>query len=309
MDIVFMGTPDFAAELLKSVYEAGHHITLVVTQPDRPKGRGKEMSPSAVKVYAESVGLEIFQPARIKTAESVEVLKKYKADIFVVAAFGQILSKEILDMPKYGCINAHASLLPKYRGASPIQWSIMMGDEETGVTIMQMNEGLDTGDMLTKVSVPILDTDTGESLHDKLAAAGARLLTDTLVKIEKGEVTPIPQPAECDTYAKLLNKQMGELDFNKDADKLWRLIRAFTPWPGTFTYIKGKNLKVLEASVCEKNEGTPGEVLCADKDGITVQCGRDALKIKRLQLEGKKKMDVRDFLLGYDLKAGDMLGK
>ena len=309
MNIVFMGTPDFASHILKCIYEAGHNITLVVTQPDKPKGRGKEMSISAVKAYAQSVQLPVFQPVRIKDEASVQELKKYEADIFVVAAFGQILSKEILEMPRFGCINAHASLLPKYRGASPIQWSIMMGEKETGVTIMQMNEGLDTGDMLTKAVVPICDDDTGESLHDKLAAAGGGLTVSTLKMIEDNQVTPIPQPQECDSYAKLLTKQMGELDFSRDARELERLIRAFTPWPGTYTFIDGKMLKVLKAVVVDATEGETGCVLSADKTGICIKCGQDALLVSMVQLEGKKKMEVKDFLLGYKIDANKKLGR
>ena len=311
MDMVFMGTPDFAQVLLKKLYEAGHNITLVVTQPDKPKGRGKEMACSPVKEYALSVGLPVFQPVKIKTEEAVKELSEYKADIFVVAAFGQILSKEILDMPRYGCINAHASLLPKYRGASPIQWAIMQGESESGVTIMQMDEGLDTGDMLTKAVVPILDTDTGESLHDKLASAGAELLLDTLSLIEEGRVVPQKQPKECDSYAKLLNKQMGELDFSKSALENERLIRAFTPWPGTYTHTDGKMLKILKASVQDgnvKNEEY-GRVIATDRNGILISCKIGNLLVTMVQLEGKKKMEVRDFLLGYKLENGAILGR
>lgn len=309
MNIIFMGTPDFAAQTLKSIYEAGHNVTLVVTQPDKPKGRGKEMAESAVKTYAKSVNLPVFTPVKIKAPEAVDELKKYEADIFVVAAFGQILSKEILDMPRFGCINVHASLLPKYRGASPIQWAIMNGDDVSGVTIMQMNEGLDTGDMISSIEVPILDSDTGESLHDKLAVAGANLCIKTLQDIEKGQINPIPQPAECDSYAKLLTKQMGELDFAKSALELERLIRAFTPWPGTYTHIDGKVLKVLEAKVITASDSAEcGKVISADAKGIKVACKEGCLVFTRVQLEGKKRMDVRDFLLGYKIENGTILG-
>ena len=317
MNVIFMGTPPFAAKSLEAIVSAGHKVTLVVTQPDKPKGRGKEMAESAVKLYAKDAGLEIFQPERIKAKESVEVLKKYEADIFVVAAFGQILSKEILDMPRFGCINVHASLLPKYRGASPIQWAIINGDKESGVTIMQMNEGLDAGDMIASASTPVLDTDTGESLHDKLAELGAALLKGTLLSIESGQITRTPQPAECESYAPLLTKKMGELDFNKSAKELLRLLRAFTPWPGTYTYINGKVLKVISAAACDdmteelKDRAgiLPGEILCADAKGIKVACGRGSLLFTEVQLEGKKRMSVRDFLLGYKIETGVRLGK
>jgi len=309
MNIVFMGTPDFAACILKSIYEAGHNITLVVTQPDKPKGRGNAVSMSSVKEYALSVGLPVFQPVRIKSEESVEELKKYPADIFVVAAFGQILSKEILEMPRFGCINAHASLLPKYRGASPIQWAIMKGESETGVTIMQMNEGLDTGDMISKIVVPITSSDTGESLHDKLAEAGARLCVETLVDIEKGNISPIPQPENGGDYAKLLSKQMGELDFNRTAYELELLIRAFTPWPGTYTYIDGKMLKIINASIGESTGVPAGEIAAVNSDSIQIECSEGSLIVDTLQLEGKKRMSVHDFLLGYKLEKGKALGR
>ena len=309
MNIVFMGTPDFAASILKSIYEAGHNITAVVTQPDKPKGRGKEMAVSAVKEYALSVGLPVFQPERIKAEDSVAKLREFTADIFVVAAFGQILSKEILEMPKYGCINAHASLLPKYRGASPIQWAIMKGESESGVTMMQMDEGLDTGDMLTKVVVPITAEDTGESLHDKLSEAGAKLCIETLELIEAGNVTPVKQPKECDSYAKLLNKQMGELDFAKSAAELELLVRAFTPWPGTYTYVDGKMLKVLSAHVIDDNVSeNAGTIIKASGDGLYIACGNGVLVATKVQLEGKKKMSVHDFLLGYKINEGTVLG-
>lgn len=310
MDIVFMGTPDFAAGILKSIYEAGHNVLLVVTQPDKPKGRGKEMAVSAVKAYAESVNLPVFQPERIKSEEAVGKLREYKADVFVVAAFGQILSKEILDMPRSGCINVHASLLPKYRGASPIQWAIMEGEKVSGVTIMYMNEGLDTGDMLLKKEVIIEDNDTGESLHDKLMEAGEALILTSLEDIKKGNINPIKQIDEESSYAKLLTKQMGELDFNKDAASLERLIRAFTPWPGTYTFINGKMLKVLEAAIIkDDSDAVNGCVYSADKNGIKIKCQKDSLLVTRVQLEGKKKMDVRDFLLGYEINSGTVLGR
>lgn len=311
MNIVFMGTPEIAAVVLKSIYDAGHNITMVVTQPDKPKGRGKEMSMSAVKEYALSVGLPVYQPQKIKSEESVARLSETEADIFVVAAFGQILSKEILQMPKYGCINVHASLLPKYRGASPIQWAIMEGEKETGITIMQMDEGLDTGDILTSVKVPITDSDTGESLHDKLAQAGASLCTQTLTLIEEGTIKRIPQDS-CgeSSYAKLLSKQMGELDFSREATELERVIRAFTPWPGTYTFVDNKMLKVLSAQVIDTDsESNAGTVEGADANGIRVACKKGVLVFKEVQLEGKKRMPVHDFLLGYKIEAGKALGR
>ena len=309
MKIVFMGTPDFAVGALEALVEAGHEVVAVVTQPDKPKGRGKEMQQTPVKACAVKHNIEVFQPVKIKTPEAVEVLKGYDADLFVVAAFGQILSKEILDMPKYGCVNIHASLLPKYRGAAPIQWAILDGEKETGVTIMQMNEGLDTGDMLTKVVVPIEDTDTGESLFDKLAEAGAKLLIETIPQIEAGTLKPEPQDDSLSTYAKMIKKEMGLMDWEKEACVLERLVRGMNSWPSAYTHFQGKTLKVWEAEVetCETN-AVPGSVVEVTKNSIKVQTGKDLLVLKQIQLEGKKRMDVAAFLLGYKVETGMMLG-
>ena len=309
MKIVFMGTPDFAVGALEALVEAGHEVVAVVTQPDKPKGRGKEMQQTPVKVCALKHNIEVFQPVKIKTSEAVEVLKGYGADLFVVAAFGQILSKEILDMPKFGCVNIHASLLPKYRGAAPIQWAILDGEKETGVTIMQMNEGLDTGDMLTKVIVPIEDTDTGESLFDKLAEAGAKLLIETIPQIEAGTVTATPQDDSLSTYAKMIKKEMGLMDWTKEAVVLERLVRGMNSWPSAYTHFNGKTLKVWEAIVeSGSGDAAPGTVVEVTKDSIKVQTGADLLVLKQIQLEGKKRMDVAAFLLGYKVETGVVLG-
>lgn len=309
MKIVFMGTPDFAVGALEALVEAGHEVVAVVTQPDKPKGRGKEMQQTPVKACAVKHNIEVFQPIKIKTPEAVEVLKGYEAELFVVAAFGQILSKEILDMPKYGCVNIHASLLPKYRGAAPIQWAILDGEKETGVTIMQMNEGLDTGDMLTKVVVPIEDTDTGESLFDKLAEAGAKLLIETIPQIEAGTLEPEPQDDSLSTYAKMIKKEMGLIDWKREALVLERLVRGMNSWPSAYTHFQGKTLKVWEAEVetCEA-QAVPGSVVEVTKNSIKVQTSKDLLVLKQIQLEGKKRMDVAAFLLGYKVETGMMLG-
>ena len=309
MKIVFMGTPDFAVGALEALVEAGHEVVAVVTQPDKPKGRGKEMQQTPVKVCAIKHNIEVFQPVKIKTAEAVEVLKGYGADLFVVAAFGQILSKEILDMPKFGCVNIHASLLPKYRGAAPIQWAILNGEKETGVTIMQMNEGLDTGDMLTKVIVSIEDTDTGESLFDKLAEAGAKLLVETIPQIEAGTLNPEPQDDSLSTYAKMIKKEMGLIDWKKEAIVLERLVRGMNSWPSAYTHFNGKTLKIWEAGVeASEEKAVPGTVVEVNKNSIKVQTGQDLLVLKQIQLEGKKRMDVAAFLLGYKVEAGTVLG-
>ena len=309
MKIVFMGTPDFAVGALEALVEAGHEVVAVVTQPDKPKGRGKEMQQTPVKACALKHNIEVFQPVKIKTPEAVEVLKGYGADLFVVAAFGQILSKEILDMPKFGCVNIHASLLPKYRGAAPIQWAILDGEKETGVTIMQMNEGLDTGDMLTKVIVPIEDTDTGESLFDKLAEAGAKLLIETIPQIEAGTLHPEAQDDSLSTYAKMIKKEMGLIDWKKEAVVLERLVRGMNSWPSAYTHFNGKTLKVWEAGVeLKEAKAEPGTVVEVTKNSIKVQTGQDLLVLKQIQLEGKKRMDVASFLLGYKVEVGTVLG-
>lgn len=315
MKILFMGTPDFAEGVLKSIYESGEHeIVAVVTQPDRPKGRSGQLIPSPVKSFAVDKGIPVLQPEKIKCQEAVLELKNYPADIFVVAAFGQILSKEILDMPRLGCVNVHASLLPEYRGAAPIQWVIADGKKETGVTIMQMNEGLDTGDILTQSRVPISDTETGESLFDKLMIDGGKLLVDTLRKLEKGEITPVPQDESKKSYAKILKKDMGRIDYSLSAHENDCRIRAFTPWPGGFTYMDNKMLKVKKAIPVDKvsdidiSAFEPGQVIKVTKDEIYVMCQEGALVFLEIQPEGKKSMTTHDYLLGKKIEVGTKLG-
>ncbi len=342
MKVVFMGTPDFAVGALETIIEAGHQVTAVVTQPDKPKGRGKEVQMTPVKTCALEHGIPVFQPVKVREPEAVETLRGYEADIFVVAAFGQILPEGILAMPKYGCVNIHASLLPKYRGAGPIQWAIINGEKITGVTIMQMDKGLDTGDMLLQAEVEIAAGETADTLHDKLAAAGARLIVEALAKIEAGNVTPVKQNDEASCYAKMLNKSMGKIDWNMEAEKLDCLIRGLISWPGAFTVFRGKTLKIWQeeavseqmfagenpvcsaqheqkptgkrgVTACEtdaSNADTPsGTVVRVDKDAFYVQTGKGVLKILEVQPEGKKRMAVRDFLLGYPVKVGDMFEK
>lgn len=305
MKIVYMGTPDFAVGPLKALIEAGHEVTAVVTQPDKPKGRSKELVPPPVKAYATEQGLTVFQPEKIKTPEAVAELKKYEADLFVVAAFGQILSKEILEMPKYGCVNIHASLLPKYRGAAPIQWSIIDGEKETGVTIMQMDEGLDTGDILTRKIVPIDDEDTGESLFDKLCEAGSELLLTTIPQIEAGTLCPVKQDETKSTYAKMLKKELGNIDFTKSAKEIWCLVRGLNSWPSAYTYYNNKMLKIWKAKpVAENGDAVPGTLVKKDKESIYVQTGDGLLQILEIQPEGKKRMNVKDFMLGHSFEIG-----
>lgn len=307
MKIIYMGTPDFAVGPLKALIEAGHEICAVVTQPDRQKGRGKELAPSPVKECAAGYGIPVLTPAKIKEAEAVEALKKYPADIFVVAAFGQILSEEILNMPKYGCVNIHASLLPKYRGAAPIQWSIIDGEKETGVTIMQMDKGLDTGDILFQKKVPITEEETGASLFDKLAEAGAALIVEALDKIEKGEVNPVKQDDDDSCYAKMLSKSTGKIDWNKSAVEIERLVRGLNSWPSAFTDYKGKQLKIWKAEVLPHIEGKPGTIAKVTKDAVIVCTREGALSLLEIQLEGKKRMSTKEFLLGRTFAEGEVL--
>lgn len=314
-----MGTPDFAVGALEAIIGAGHEVAAVVTQPDKPKGRGKEVQVTPVKACAAAHGIPVFQPVKIKAADAVEVLRGYDADIFVVAAFGQILSEEILSMPKYGCVNIHASLLPKYRGAAPIQWAIIDGEKTTGVTIMQMDKGLDTGDMLMKAEVAIDPQETGDSLHDKLAQSGARLIVETLPKIERGEVTPVKQKEEESCYAKMLQKSMGRIDWQQSAKQLDCLIRGLISWPGAATVYRGRTLKIwkeeatsaaeLRAKGVEiSSDGlAAGTVAAVEKDAFYVQTGDGILKVCAVQPEGKKRMEVKDFLLGYPVEVGDRL--
>ena len=318
MKIVYMGTPDFAVAPLEALLEAGYEVSAVVTQPDKPKGRGKALQMSPVKECALRHGLAVFQPVKIREASAVSRLAEFEADLFVVAAFGQILSEEILNMPRLGCINIHASLLPSYRGAAPIQWAVLNGEKESGVTIMRMAKGVDTGDMFCKAVVPLEEKETGGSLHDKLMEAGAKLLVEALPKIERGELLPVAQKEEEATHAGKLFKTMGLIDWRKDSDEIERLVRGLDPWPSAYTFYKGKQLKIWEADVMKASEkGTggeassvekgalePGTVAFVGKDFFDVVTGKGMLRVKSLQIEGKRRMQTREFLLGNEMAAG-----
>ncbi len=306
MKIIFMGTPDFARGALEALIAAGHEITAVVTQPDKAKGRSGQLQFTPVKECALEHNIPVMQPVKIKTPQAIEELRRYEADIFVVAAFGQILSREILEMPAFGCINIHASLLPKYRGASPIQHVIINGEKETGVTIMQMDVGLDTGDMLYKKSMEIESTDTYETLHDKLMVLGGEAIVEALPMLESGDLEPEKQEDSLSCYAKIISKDMGNLDFEKSAAELERLVRGLNPWPSAYTFYKGKQLKVWESIVEEGiAEQTPGTIVEVTKQTIKVACKEGLLCIMSLQLEGKKRMSTHDFLLGVKVQAGE----
>ena len=311
MKIIFMGTPDFAVGTLEALVEAGHEVVLAVTQPDKPKGRGKEMQYTPVKECALKHDIPVFQPRRVREEECIEELRKYNADIMVVVAFGQILPKEILEMCTYGCVNVHASLLPKYRGSAPIQWAIIDGEEVTGVTTMQMDEGLDTGDMLLKTEVTIEPKETGGSLFDKLAQAGAKLCVETLEALQNKTVTPIPQGETTTAYAKMLDKQLGNIDWNKTAVQIERLIRGLTPWPSAYTNWNEKVMKIWDAEVSaidiETEDAKPGTIVKVEKDAFYVQTGEGLLKVCELQIPGKKRMDAGAFLRGYQVKVGEKL--
>ena len=307
MRIIFMGTPDFSVGTLEALVEAGHEVCLVVTQPDKPKGRGKEMQYTPVKEAALKHRIEVYQPRRIREAECVEKLRQYNADIMVVIAFGQIIPKEILEMVPYGCVNVHASLLPKYRGAAPIQWSIIDGEAVTGVTTMQMDEGLDTGDMLLKTEVPITAEETGESLHDKLAKAGAALCVETLAKLQEGSIVPEKQGESPTAYAKMLDKKLGNIDWTKSAVEIERLVRGLNSWPIAYTYWNKKVVKIWKASVTDENSNEQvGTVVKVEKDGFYVQTGNGLLKVLELQIPGKKRMDAGAFLRGYTIEPGEV---
>ena len=317
MRIIFFGTPDFAAGALQALLDSNHTVMAVVTQPDKAKGRSKTPVCSPVKECALKAGIPVLQPTRVKSPESVEALKAYGADVFVVAAFGQILSKEILDMPRFGCLNIHASLLPAYRGASPIQWTVINGEEKTGVTIMQMNEGIDTGDILYQREIKIDEKETGESLFEKLAVLGAAAITEALALLSEGKLVPTAQCEEKATYTGMIHKDMGRIDWSMSAKELERLVRGLNSWPSAFTFWEGKQLKIWESSVCRDGElseaaeyaeeAAPGTVIRVEKNRFAVKCKEGALWILSLQLEGKKRMSTRDFLLGNEIGQGTVL--
>lgn len=311
MRIVFMGTPDFAVGSLAALSESGkYEIVSVITQPDRPKGRGNKVLMTPVKEYALSKGYPVYQPQKVKTPEFVAELKAMEPDLIVVAAFGQFLSKEILEMPKYGCINVHASLLPKYRGAAPIQYAIIKGEKESGVTIMQMDIGMDTGAMLSKVVVPIGDNMTMGELHDELRAKGAELLLETIPQIEAGSIVAVPQQNAEATYATLLDRSLECIDWNKSAQEVHNLIRGFNPTPSTFTKLpNGKNIKIWGSLLTKKNsEAKAGTVVEVTKKSFLVACGEGVVEITEVQPESKKRMPAQVFINGRGIQVGDVLG-
>lgn len=309
MRVIFMGTPDIAVGTFEALVKE-HEVVLAVTQPDKPKGRGGKEQYSPVKEAALLAGVPVYQPKKIREPECVEELKKYHADVMVVIAFGQILTKEILTMTPYGCINIHASLLPKYRGAAPIQWAVIDGEKVSGVTTMQMDEGIDTGDMLLREEIVLDDNETGGSLHDKIAERGAKLCLKTLEALKRGEITPVKQGESPTAYARMLDKSMGNIDWSASAVSIERLIRGLNPWPSAYTDWDGKVMKIWRAEVRKSSEDAePGTVVAVEKDGFSVQTGEGLLKVTELQIPGKKRMDAGAFLRGYSIQAGEILKK
>ena len=300
MKLIFAGTPEFAASALQALIDAGHDIALVLTQPDRPAGRGMKLKASQVKTLALAHGLPVSQPLTLKTAEAQAEIAAVGAEVMVVAAYGLILPKAVLEMPTRGCLNIHASLLPRWRGAAPIHRAIEAGDAETGVTIMQMDVGLDTGDMLLTVREPIHADDSTGSLHDRLAAQGAQAMVAALAQLDA--LSPQPQPAEGVTYAEKIGKAEAQLDWSLPAEVLHRKIRAFNPFPGASTLAGGEALKIWQAQLAD-GAGAPGEVLAADADGVRIACGSGALLATQLQAAGGKRLAAREFLAGHSLPA------
>jgi len=308
LNIVFMGTPEFAVPSLEKLIEFGHNVMLVITQPDKPRGRGKKISYSPVKECAIKNNIDVFQPQKLKNNKEVfDKLRKLNPDLIVVAAYGKILPEEILQIPRYGCINVHASLLPKYRGAAPINWAVINGEKETGITIMYMEKGLDTGDILLQKSIPILEEDNSETVHDKLAVLGGNALIEAINKMVDGALKPVKQDDSKATYAPILEKSIGLIDWQKSAVEIKNLVRGLRPWPVAYTYYKGNMLKIWAAEVYSyEGKEKPGTVITTGS-ALIVKCGKDALKILEIQSEGKRRMTVEEFLRGHTIAKGEQL--
>ena len=309
MKIIFMGTPEFAVPSLNALLSSKNEIAAVVTQPDKPSGRGKKLTPPPVKAAALNSGLAVLQPEKIKDEEFVNTLREINPDIIVVAAYGKILPKDIIRLPRYGCINVHASFLPRYRGAAPINWAIINGEKETGITIMQMDEGLDTGSILLQKGIEITKEDTAGTLSNNLSKMGAGLLIEGLNAIEKGEIKPITQDNSKTSYAPMLKKEDGQINWTKGAEDIYNMVRGMDPWPGAFTYYKGELCKVWKVRHGDTGKGLAGEILAADKDRIDVASKDNVISIIEIQPANKKRMTVSVFLRGHKVEAGVILGK
>lgn len=304
---VFMGTPDFALDTLRGLIDAGLDLVGVYTQPDRPKGRGKKLAAPPVKELAVQEGIPVFQPQKLRAPDAVAELQALAPDLIVVVAYGQILPQAVLDIPRYGCINVHASLLPKYRGAAPINQAVVDGEKETGVTTMQMDAGLDTGDMLVKKSLAIGENETAGELHDRLAKVGREAMDETVVRLLDGSLTAEKQDDAQSTYAPMMKKEDGLIDWSRTAVEIHNQVRGLAPWPGAYTALDGATLKIAETVLVDA-EGEAGSVLSADRNGVVVACGSGAIRVGLLQLPGKKKLNAADFLLGQPLPEGTRLG-
>ena len=309
MRIVFMGTPDFAVPVLEHLADAGHEVSLAVSQPDRARGRGKTVAETPVARCARERGIPVYQPVRVRLPEALERIRQEAPDVIVVAAYGQILPQELLDIPAYGCVNVHASLLPAYRGAAPIQWAVLNGDEVSGVTIMQLNAGLDTGDILLQERFALRPRETSDSLYEALSQLGGEMIVRALELMERGELTPVPQDDAAATLAPRLTKDMGRIDWSKGPDELVHLVRGMCSWPGAATAFGGRGLRIWDAEPAEipGADAAPGTVLAADRE-LVVACGGGALRILELQAEGKKRMPAADFLRGTRIPEGTVLG-
>ncbi len=309
MKIVFMGTPDFAVTSLKALADEGHEILLVVSQPDKPKGRGHKLAATPVKECALSLNYEVYQPESLKNDDAYSYLKSFDADLFVVVAYGQILSERVLNLPKLGCINVHASLLPKYRGAAPIQWSIINGENKTGITTLFMNKGLDTGDMILKKEITIEKSDTGESLHDKLAVLGAETLIETIRLFENDAIIREKQDDSESCYAPMITKETAKINFNCSPDEIYNLVRGMNSYPYAQTNYDGKLMKIISCKPLEKDfNGEYGEIINVSPEGIVIKCGNGAINITEIQMEGKKKMPVSEYIKGNSISVGKILG-
>ena len=309
MKIVFMGTPEFAVPCLQKIIDEGHEVLAVVTQPDKPKGRGKKLAMPPVKELALKYNIDVYQPVKAREDSFVEKLKEINPELIVVVAFGQILPKSILDIPKFGCVNVHASLLPKYRGAAPLNWVIINGEEKTGVTTMYMDVGLDTGDMILKSEIPLDDEITAGELHDKMMVQGAEVLKDTIDLISKGEAPREKQNDEETCYSPIMDKSLGNIDWSKSATDIHNLIRGVNPWPSAYTTYDKQTMKIWKTKVLDKlSEKTPGTILSVDKNGIEVSTGDKVLQISEIQMSGKKRMIVSEYIKGNDISPGIVLG-
>lgn len=309
MKIVFMGTPDYAVKTLEALIAAGHDIAAVFAQPDKPVGRKRIITPPPVKVCALENGIPVYQPETLKTNEAEEILKGISPDAIVVVAYGKILPKAILDIPKYACVNGHASLLPKYRGASPIQWSIVCGETETGVTTMYMNEGMDTGDILEQTRVAIGKEETAEELFDRLAVISAELMVSTIEKLEKGSIVPQKQDETEATYAPIIKKEMALIDFNKTAEEICNAVRGYYSWPCAYTFLNGRRIKVIKAVAGGKTDKAPAEII-GNNNALEIACGGGTVvKITQLQPEGSKQMSAEQFLRGNSIALGSFMGE